>query len=642
MSDSSNPLPPTPPLVRPITVLPELLVSQIAAGEVVERPASVIKELVENALDAGARTLRVMLDAGGVKRIVIADDGGGIPADELPLALARHATSKIRSLAELEAVHTLGFRGEALAAIASVAQLSIASRTATTPHASSIDAHTGVCKPAAGAVGTTVEVRELYFNTPARRKFLKSESVELGHCLEALRRAALARPDVTLSISHHGRAILHWKASDAATRISSILGESFTSAHVPLEARVGTLHLRGLIGLPALSRARADQQYFFVNGRVVRDKVLAHAVRAAYQDVLHGERHPAFVLFLELPPQAVDVNVHPAKTEVRFRDAHTVHQFIFHALARALAQGAGGATSATVGGHTARINADSLPNGCVSLSAPSGASGTHRSSQGQFGQSTSGARAATVAQPLTQYDLLFGRRSTPPALDQAHLSGHSDARAEMAPASAAQAVHLAITDDDAHPLGFALGQLHGIYILAQNARGLVLVDMHAAHERILYEQFKAARAARTVAVQTLLIPHSMPVSSVEMGIAEECRALLAELGFDIAPQSPTTLAVRAVPALLKEAELDALVRAVLHDLDQWGGSRALTEHQHELLSTLACHHAVRANRCLSLDEMNALLRQMEATERANQCNHGRPTWYQLSLPDLDRLFLRGK
>src|SRR5260364_382956 len=360
MSEQSEILRSALPIARSIAVLPGLLVSQIAAGEV-----------VENALDAGARTLRVMLDAGGVKRMAVTDDGCGIPADELPLALARHATSKIRSLAELEGVHTRGFRGEALTAIASVAQVSITSSTAAAPHASSIDAHTGVCKPAAGAAGTTVEVRELYGNTPARRKFLKSESVELGYCLEALRRAALARPDVTISVSHLDRAILHWKASDAATRISNILGESFAGAHLSLEERAGALRLRGLVGLPVISRARADQQYFFVNGRVVRDKVLAHAVRAAYEDVLHGGRYPAFALFLELPPQVVDVNVHPAKTEVRFRDA------------RALARGAGEITPATAGGHAAQVNADSMPGGRASLRAPSGAIGARTSTQGR-------------------------------------------------------------------------------------------------------------------------------------------------------------------------------------------------------------------------------------------------------------------
>src|SRR5260363_1847 len=593
MSEQSEILRSALPIARSIAVLPGLLVSQIAAGEVVERPASVVKELVENALDAGARTLRVMLDAGGVKRMAVTDDGCGIPADELPLALARHATSKIRSLAELEAVHTLGFRGEALAAIASVAQLSITSRTAAAPHASSIDAHTGVCKPAAGAAGTTVEVRELYCNTPARRKFLKSESV--------------------------------------------------AGAHLSLEERAGALRLRGLVGLPVISRARADQQYFFVNGRVVRDKVLAHAVRAAYEDVLHGGRYPAFALFLELPPQAVDVNVHPAKTEVRFRDAHAIHQCVFHALARALARGAGEITPATAGGHAAQVNADSMPGGRASLRAPSGAIGARTSTQGRFWQSASSSvRAAAAAQPLAQYDLLFGQRPAPPAVEQANPVDGLEAEKRANLSSGAQTAPATVAGDDVYPLGFALGQLHGIYILAQNTHGLVLVDMHAAHERILYEQLKVALAARAVEAQTLLIPHSMPVNAVEMAVAEENRALLAELGFDVAPQSPTALAVRAVPALLKEAELDALVRAVLHDLDQWGGSRALTEHQHELLSTLACHHAVRANRRLSLDEMNALLRRMEVTGRANQCNHGRPTWYQLSLTDLDRLFLRGQ
>lgn len=639
---------------RAIAPLPDQLISQIAAGEVVERPASVVKELLENALDAGAKTLRIVLDAGGVKRISIADDGCGIPAAELPLALMRHATSKIRSLAELEAVATLGFRGEALASIASVAETFITSRTANAPHAMRIDAQTGALTPAAGAVGTTIEVRELYFNTPARRKFLKSEQTELGHCIEMIRRAALARPDVAISVLHNGRALEHWNASEPAQRVAKILGEGFALAHLPLDEQAGPLALYGCAGLPTASRGRADQQYFFVNGRFVRDKLLTHAVRAAYEDVLHGDRYPSYVLFLDLPPEAVDVNVHPSKIEVRFRDSRAVHQFVFHALQRALAREAGASPDTTVGGHATHLTAGSAPGttspvaGELSFATPAGAaaSATVRSGTTWMRDARMTQGRLPVAQPLALYDALFGRKDIDAgAAGQAGETRQATAGMPEARDSAEPlyTTHVgAHNADDDHPLGFALGQIHGIYVLAQNARGLVIVDMHAAHERILYEQFKRALAERAIAVQPLLLPISMPADAIEIGTAEEERETLDALGFDLAALSPTTLAIRAVPALLKDADLPALARAVLSDLHAYGGSRVLTERQHELLGTLACHHAVRANRRLTLDEMNALLRQMEATERADQCNHGRPTWYQLSLADLDRLFMRGQ
>ncbi len=663
---SEFPEPPTPADIPPehavharpraIAPLPDQLISQIAAGEVVERPASVVKELLENALDAGAKTLRIVLDAGGVKRISIADDGCGIPAAELPLALMRHATSKIRSLAELEAVATLGFRGEALASIASVAETFITSRTADAPHAMRIDAQTGALSPAAGAVGTTIEVRELYFNTPARRKFLKSEQTELGHCIEMIRRAALARPDVAISVLHNGRALEHWNASEPAQRVAKILGEAFALAHLPLDEQAGPLALYGCAGLPTASRGRADQQYFFVNGRFVRDKLLTHAVRAAYEDVLHGDRYPSYVLFLDLPPEAVDVNVHPSKIEVRFRDSRAVHQFVFHALQRALAREAGASPETTSGGHATHLAAESaqgsnspgLGLGGPSPSMPGGvaASATVRSGTTWMRDARMTQGRLPVAQPLALYDALFGRKDTASgatndALDAASAAGGMlEARDSAEPRYTTHGGAHGTEDD--HPLGFALGQIHGIYVLAQNARGLVIVDMHAAHERILYEQFKRALAERAIAVQPLLLPISMPADAVEIGTAEEERETLDALGFDLAALSPTTLAIRAVPALLKDADLPSLARAVLADLHAYGGSRVLTERQHELLGTLACHHAVRANRRLTLDEMNALLRQMEATERADQCNHGRPTWYQLSLADLDRLFMRGQ
>ena len=691
---------------RAIQPLPDQLISQIAAGEVVERPASVVKELLENALDAGASTLRILLDEGGVKRISIADDGCGIPEGELPLALMRHATSKIRSLAELESVATLGFRGEALASIASVAEMSITSRSAEAPHAVKIDAHTGAIAPAAGGQGTTIEVRELYFNTPARRKFLKSEQTELGHCLEMIRRSALARPDVAISVLHNGRAVEHWNASDPGTRVSKILGEVFATAHLPLDERAGPLAVYGCAGLPTASRNRADQQYFFVNGRFVRDKLLTHAVRSAYEDVLHGDRYPSYVLFLDLPPEAVDVNVHPSKIEVRFRDSRSIHQFVFHAVQRALARHAGASPETTSGGHAALIEPRPMPGagvlgtsaglaagtagtpgfsrsgaapgapgtaggfgedgkfGTASVASSFGGAGGAGSRTSGFAPASGGAGSGSgntwlrqsrmtqgslpVAQPLALYDALFGRKdvgagtaqgaTVPQAQDAAGSIGSLGASGEMA----AHAAHAAFEAGDDHPLGFALGQVHGIYVLAQNARGLVIVDMHAAHERILYEQFKQALAERSLAVQPLLIPISMTADPIETGTVEEEKATLEALGFDLAVLSPTSIAIRAVPALLKDADLQALARAVLTDLHAYGGSRVLTERQHEMLGTLACHHAVRANRRLTLDEMNALLRQMEATERADQCNHGRPTWYQLTLADLDRLFMRGQ
>jgi DNA mismatch repair protein MutL len=704
---------------RPIAALPDQLVSQIAAGEVVERPASVVKELLENALDAGATTVRITLDEGGVKRISIADDGYGMPAAELPIALLRHATSKIRTLAELEAVTTLGFRGEALASIASVSQLSITSRTADAAHAARIDEH-GEIAPAAGGVGTTIEVRELYFNTPARRKFLKTDQTELGHCLEMVRRAALARADVTFSVMHNGRALEHWNASTPEQRVAKVLGEGFSLAHLPLDERAGPVAVYGFAGLPTASRGRADQQYFFVNGRFVRDKLLTHAVRSAYEDVLHGDRYPSYVLFLEVPPESVDVNVHPSKIEVRFRESRSVHQFVFHAVQRALARHAGASPDTTSLGHATQLDG---AHGEGQLSrALNGSSGSAANTAQWISQMRMRQGTLPVAQPLALYDALYGRRSDvggagnhtdtgslegspggalpeggmprpawaqeapldsqdgatgwspasegfaarelqvneagqvdgagsgessadggstgPEGLHSAaanpDASDASNARADGSPADA----YIGLPDDA--PLGYALGQLHGVYILAQNTRGLVLVDMHAAHERILYEQFKHALTDHTIAVQPLLIPLSMPANPIEVGTVDENREVLDALGFDIAVQSPTALVIRAVPALLRDADLIALARAVLADLQAYGGSRMLTERQHEMLGTLACHHAVRANRRLNHDEMNALLRQMETTERADQCNHGRPTWFQLTIADLDRLFMRGQ
>ncbi|HZW21528.1 DNA mismatch repair endonuclease MutL [Noviherbaspirillum sp.] len=602
--------PHTPP--RPIQALPDHLISQIAAGEVVDRPSAVVKELLENALDAGATQITVRLEEGGVKRIAITDNGRGIPPSQMPLALARHATSKIASLDDLENVSTLGFRGEALASIASVAQLTLTSRTAQEPHAWEISgSHTGQVVPSSGAQGTTIDVRDLYFNTPARRKFLKSEQTEFGHCAEVVRRIALSRPDVAFSLSHNGKTVDHWNVSEVEKRSANILGADFAGARLRLDESAGPLRLHGFVGLPTASRARADSQYFYVNGRFVRDKLLTHAVRAAYQDVLHGDRYPSYVLGLDLDPALVDVNVHPSKIEVRFRDSRAVHQFVFHAISRTLAQTAPGGD-----------NDAAAPVVSSSAALP----WIREQRQSSFGMQFSSGLG--VAQTTADYGALF--------------SGPSPSIPQSVPSLQAAPQPMPAEADEEFPLGFALAQLHGIYVLAQNRKGLVLVDMHAAHERILYEQLKNALDADALQVQPLLIPVTFHADAVEVGTAEENQAALKSLGFDISALSPTTLAVRAVPALLKNADAQNLARDVLRDLREFGGSRVLLERRNEMLGTLACHTAVRANRALTLPEMNALLRQMEATERADQCNHGRPTWVQLALSDLDKLFLRGQ
>jgi DNA mismatch repair protein MutL len=644
---------------RPIQALPDQLISQIAAGEVVERPSAVVKELLENALDAGASQITVRLEEGGVKRIAITDNGRGIPPEQMPLALARHATSKIASLDDLENVGTLGFRGEALASIASVAAVTLTSRTADAAHAWEIvGSHNGTVAPSSGAQGTTVDVQDLYFNTPARRKFLKSEQTEFGHCAEVVRRIALARPDVSFSLSHNGRTIDHWNVSEMAKRSAHILGEGFAEARLAIDETAGPLRLHGYTGLPTASKARADGQFFYVNGRFVRDKVLVHAVKAAYQDVLHGDRFPSYVLALDLDPALVDVNVHPSKIEVRFRDSRAVHQFVFHAVHRALAQ-----TSATSHGSVPSPlpAAESLgsaawrgeqtsfgsllapaqldPNYTPTFSpSPFGQRGDGTNGNAGFATPRFGGGEGGVAQSTEKYGALFGGSGP--------VSGYR-AEADMAlPQASPFTVSSAAMAQEEFPLGFALAQLHGIYILAQNAKGLVLVDMHAAHERILYEQLKTALDSRVAGeemqVQPLLIPVTFYADAVEVGTAQEHQETLQALGFDIATLSPTTLAVRSVPVLLKNADAQTLARDVLRDVREFGGSRVLIERQNELLGTLACHTAVRANRILSTQEMNALLRQMESTERADQCNHGRPTWVQVEIGALDKLFLRGQ
>ena len=612
----------TQPL-RPIQPLSDQLISQIAAGEVVERPSAVVKELLENALDAGATTINIRLEQGGVKRIAITDNGRGIAPEQLPLALARHATSKINSLNELENVATLGFRGEALASIASVSQLTLTSRTADAQHAWEICGVQGsdqknTVAPSSGSQGTTVDVQDLYFNTPARRKFLKTEQTEFGHCAEVVRRIALSRPDVAFSLTHNGKTVDHWSVNDIAKRSAHILGSEFSGARLPLEESAGPLHLHGFIGLPTASKARGDAQYFYVNGRFVRDKLLTHAVRSAYQDVLHGDRYPSYVISLDLDPALVDVNVHPSKIEVRFRDSRAVHQFVFHAVSRALAQ-----TSATAFG--------AVPS---PTPAPSGALPWLRDAQQttfapQFQQQYG------VAQTTANYGALFNT-------DTAVTDGSNNYSSGASPLPVFNGAAAQTMSDEEFPLGFALAQLHGIFILAQNTKGLALVDMHAAHERILYEQLKNALDDNAMQVQPLLIPITFYADDVEVGTAEDSKETLQSLGFDIAVMSPTTLAIRAVPTLLRNADAQSLARDVLRDVREYGGSRVLVERRNELLGTLACHTAVRANRMLTVPEMNALLRQMEATERADQCNHGRPTWVQLGLSDLDKLFERGR
>ena len=596
---------------RVIRLLPDQLISQIAAGEVIERPSAVVKELLENAIDAGATQISIRLEAGGVKRIAITDNGSGIPHEQMALALTRHATSKIADLHDLENVATLGFRGEALASIASVAQLTITSRTRDAAHAWQVQGHDpSAASPASGAPGTMVDVQDLYFNTPARRKFLKSEQTEYGHCLDIVKRIALARPDLNFSVTHNGKTTEYWQQSTLSERSAEILGDTFAQARLPLEASAGPVSLFGLIGLPTAARGRADAQYFYVNGRFVRDKLLTHAVRSAYQDVLHGDRYPAYVLQLQLDPSLVDVNVHPSKIEVRFRDSRAVHQFVFHAVSRSLANTAPGADDTVAASEPTRVSPSAIPWGRQMMRQPS----------------------LGVAQPLARYGDMFAE-----TLQAAQASTAAGSSFSVNPGSVGES-----GDDDTHPLGFAMAQLHGIYVLAQNRSGLVLVDMHAAHERILYEQFKQALETQSVTLQSLLIPVSFHADAVEVGTAEEYQETLHSLGFDIAVMSPTTLAVRAIPALLKNADAQSLARDLLRDLREFGGSEVLTERRNELLGTLACHTAVRANRALTIPEMNALLRQMEATERADQCNHGRPTWVQLAIQDLDRLFLRGQ
>ncbi|MBI5890398.1 MAG: DNA mismatch repair endonuclease MutL [Nitrosomonadales bacterium] len=613
-----------------IHLLPDLLINQIAAGEVIERPASALKELLENSLDAGATEIAVQLEGGGIKRLVVRDNGKGIAQTELPLALMRHATSKIASLDDLQRVASMGFRGEALASMAAVAQVTLTSRNADAEHAWKIEAADGTqsaAAPAAHAHGTSVEMRELYFNTPARRKFLKSESTEYAWCEETFKRIALSRPDVAFSLQHNGKSAWQLPRHDLPQRITSILGTEFGQHAVNVERQIGPLHLYGIAALPAYSRSTRDEQYFFVNGRFVRDKVLMHAVRQAYQDILHHQRHPAFVLFLDMPPEQVDVNVHPAKSEVRFRESQAIHQFVFHALQDAL--------SVPMESETPDSSLRRRPESSSSTNALD--SGLRRNDGNSAVQQQS--ISFRAAQPQAAYKLW---EEAAVVRDNVGWVERSDTHQSSSQANDGYRSAQPILQQTEHPLGFALGQLSGIYILAQNQQGLIVVDMHAAHERIVYERLKTAFDAQQMPTQPLLIPVTFAADALAIATAEEEQEALQRLGFDIAPISTNTLAVRAMPAMLKQSHAETAAREVLHELRDFGASRALTERRNELLATLACHSAVRANQQLSIPEMNAILREMEQTERADQCNHGRPTWFQVTLAELDAMFMRGK
>ncbi len=611
---------------RPICPLPDLLVSQIAAGEVIERPASVLKELVENAVDSGAQSIEVRLEAGGIRRIAVIDDGSGIRAEELSLALTRHATSKITSLAELESVDSMGFRGEALASIAAVSQLTITSRTRDAAHAFSFES--GMTEPvaAAGALGTTVEVKYLFDAVPARRKFLRAEATEFGHCIDAIERVALAFPEIGFRVFHNDRAVRQWLPASALQRISDVLGSEFNEHGIEVNAQGGPMSIMGVTTRPTAARARADRQFLFVNGRHVRDRTVSHAIRSAYADVLHGDRQPAFVLFLQIDPLAVDVNVHPAKHEVRFRDTGAVHRFVAQTITQALS-GTAGTHQVSQVEHGTALGAFAMPlNGGEAM----------------------GAGAAFAALGDAQ---AFQPRWNPGA--QAAFALREPASNGLEQPGAWKALYQPLNESDktnsnwaanneTWPLGRALAQVHGIYILSQTASGLALIDMHAAHERVVYEQLKTAIDAQSLPQQTLLVPVVFRVTEKELALAEECAEQLNALGFELAAAGPQSMTLRSVPAMLARGDLEALARGVLRDIEHVGASRLLTEQRNTLLATMACHGAVRANRQLTIEEMNALLRQMEQTERADQCNHGRPTWVHFSVPDLDKLFLRGQ
>ncbi|MET4730503.1 DNA mismatch repair protein MutL [Lysobacter enzymogenes] len=624
-----------------IRQLPDILINQIAAGEVVERPASVVKELVENALDAGARRVDIDLEEGGARLIRIRDDGKGIAADELPLAVSRHATSKIASLDDLEGVTTLGFRGEALPSIASVSRFSLCSRRVGEERGAVLEidgGRIGEIAPKPHPQGTTVEVRDLFFNVPARRKFLKAERTELGHIEEWLRQLALARPDVELRVSHNGKPTRRWKGEGdqidlglSDVRIGEALGEEFARNALRVDHSGAGLRLHGWIAQPSYNRASADQQYLYVNGRAVRDRSVAHAVKQAYSDVLFHGRQPAYVLFLELDPRRVDVNVHPAKHEVRFRDARLIHDFVYRTLNDALAETRAGSLPSA---QTGEFGGGGYP---VGQTEPTGAASTPPSQAGMYQYRATAPLALRVQETQAGYAALYGNNG---GGNGAPAGGYSGGGSAYAAPSAPALPHS--DDDTLPPLGYAIAQLHGIYVLAETAEGLIVVDMHAAHERIGYEKLKSAHDGAGLRTQPLLVPATLAVSEREAEVAEREEATLIALGFEVTRAGPQSLTLRAVPALLAHGDVEALLRDVLADLREHGESRRVGAARDELLATMACHGAVRANRRLTLPEMNALLREMEATERSGQCNHGRPTWARFTLSEIDRWFLRGR
>ena len=728
MNASSPELSPTPSATndqaastrRPIRDLPDELISQIAAGEVVERPASAVRELVDNALDSGASQITVRLLAGGVRLISVEDDGCGIPRDELPVALRRHATSKITDLHDLETVATMGFRGEALAAIASVSETSIFSRPAGQESAFLLDARSGELRPAARNQGTTVEVKELFFSTPARRKFLKTDATELAHCIESVRRHALARPDVGFAIWHEGKLVEQWRATSGtpdeaiSRRLGDVLGDNFVKNSVTVDHWAGPLHITGRAGVPDASRSRPDHQFCYVNGRFVRDKVLTHAARAAYEDVLHGNKQPIYALYIEMDPARVDVNVHPTKIEVRFRDSREVHQAVLHAVENALAApraaavveaaaqdaaaqtdlsvdkpAAATASAAPAWPQTRMTFGDERAGTPVSdlaklwapmreataaetpvpvpvpapAAAPIDASTSPQiqtpAASAEFGASTAAPAISATADDQSGIKLrpsgqssYFQRKSpvaqvqeaAPASVFVASTAVAASAISVAADAKPSTSPALAATENaPVWPLGRAVAQIHGVYILAENSSGLVVVDMHAAHERIVYEQLKnAINGDDHIPSQPLLIPATFAATPEEVATAEAHADTLPLLGLEISPFSPRTLAVRAVPTTLAQGDAVELARSVLAELSAHDASTVVQRARNEILATMACHGAVRANRKLTPDEMNALLRQMEVTERSDQCNHGRPTWRQLSMKELDALFLRGR
>ncbi len=631
-----------------IQLLSPRLSNQIAAGEVVERPASVVKELLENSIDAGASRVDIDIEQGGVKLIRIRDDGRGVVKDDLSLALSRHATSKILELDDLESVETLGFRGEALASISSVSRLTMTSRYEDNDQGWQVSVEgqemTPSVKPAAHNVGTTLEVRDLFFNTPARRKFLRKEKTEFGHLEEVVKRIALSRFDVGISLKHNQRVIHSLRPADTeqeqARRVASVCGPAFIQNAVTVNVELAGLKLWGWVGLPTFSRSQTDLQYFFVNGRVIRDKLVAHAIRQAYRDVLYSGRHPAFVLYLELDPATVDVNVHPTKHEVRFRDSRMVHDFLFRSLHRALAEVTPDDQKPTA--STEGLTS-SVENAYASVS-PKVTGASAGVFAGQNAMSFSAPSSGQVQEQVRLYgelhqgteNLSGGGGSFDPGTGAlSGVSSSSVSREEINVMTAGES-------KDVPPLGFAIAQLHGVYILSQNAEGLIVVDMHAAHERITYERMKVSYKEQGIQAQPLLVPISMVVSSKEADCAEQYDEVFKSFGLTLERIGPETLAIRQVPVLLRNANIEQLVSDVLSDVIEYGISDRIAAQANEVLATMACHGAVRANRQLTIPEMNALLRDMEATERSGQCNHGRPTWTSLSMGDLDKLFLRGR